>query len=79
MNTRREGHGHAEVGPPGGLVTVLARWEDSGGTWEVLSTTAEWIEIGLFTCDGGEQMSRVRGARTSVLRDYLRGRTKSAD
>lgn len=79
MNTNQEGHGPAEGGPPGGLVTILARWEDSGGQWEVLSSNAQWMEIGLFTCDGTEQMGRVRGARTSVLRDYLKGRTRSAE
>lgn len=58
---------------------ILTRWENSGGQWEVLSSSAEWIEIGLLTCGGAEPMSRVRGARTSVLRDYLRGRTSSAE
>ncbi|WP_445258144.1 hypothetical protein [Nocardioides aurantiacus] len=79
MNTHGEGHGPPESGPPGGLVEVLARWENSGGHWKVLNETAGWIDIGLFTCDGGEQMSRVSGARTTVLHSYLQGRTSSAD
>lgn len=74
-----EGHGAPEVGPPGGLVEVLARWEESGGHWKVLRSSPDWIDIGLFTCDGGEQMSRVSGARTSVLHGYLDGRTSSTD
>jgi hypothetical protein len=79
MSTHDEGHGPPETGPPGGLVKILARWEDSGGRWEVLSSSAGWMEIGLFTCDGSEQMGRVRGERTSVLRDYVRGRTSSVE
>jgi hypothetical protein len=79
MSTHGEGHSHPESGLPGGLVEVLSRWEDFGGQWEVLSSSADWIEIGLFTCDGAEQMSRVSGARTSVLHSYLAGRSSSAD
>ena len=61
-----EGHGRPESGPPGGLVEVLSRWEVSGGNWQVMQSRDGWVEIGLFSCDG-EQMSRVSGARTSVL------------
>ena len=64
---------------PGGMVEVLSRWEDSGGEWRILSTGDEWIEVGLFACDGKEEMSRVSGARTSVLRSYLNGRLGSRD
>lgn len=74
-----EGHGHPEVGPPGGLVEVLARWEDAGGHWRVLSSRDDWIDLGLFACDGAEQMAALSGARTTVLRSYLNGRTSSAD
>ena len=79
MSAHGEGHGPGEVGPPGGLVEVLARWEDSGGQWKVLNASADWIDIGLFTCDGGERMSRVGGARTTVLHSYLAGRGTSVD
>jgi hypothetical protein len=79
MTTHREGHGSAEVGPPGGLVEVLTRWEDAGGHWTVLRSSADWIDLGLLACDGSEEMSRVSGARTTVLHGYLRGRTSSTD
>lgn len=79
MSTHAEGHGRPESEPPGGLVEVLARWEDSGGHWQVLSSSADWIDIGLLACDGKEQMSRVSGARTTVLHAYLAGRASSAD
>ena len=73
----REGHGLPESGPPGGLVEVLMRWEGSGGHWEVLGSSEEWIDIGLLDGGTGEQTTRVRGARTSVLHGYLAGRTSS--
>lgn len=79
MSTHREGQGRPESGPPGGLVEVLSRWADSGGHWKVLKSSADWIDIGLYTCDGGEQMSRVSGARTSALRGYLADRSSSLD
>jgi hypothetical protein len=78
MSTHHEGHALPEAGPPGGLVEVLARWEESGGQWTVLGSSADWIEFGLLAADGAEQMSRVSGARTTVLHGYLDGRTSSA-
>lgn len=79
MTVHGEGHGRPEADPPGGLVEVLTRWERSGGHWQVLNVDDDWIDIGLFRCDGGEQMSRVSGARTSVLRSFLSGRRSSTD
>lgn len=78
-STHGEGHGRPEVGPPGGLVEVLSRWEASGGHWKVLSSRDDWINFGLFTCGGSEQMSAVSGARTTVLHSYLRDRTSSTE
>lgn len=74
-----EGHARPESGPPGGLVEVLTHWEDSGGRWAVLGSTAEWIDVALLSADGAEQVSRVSSARTSVLRGFLGGRTSSTD
>lgn len=78
MESQREGHSRPESSPPGGLVSVLQRWEDSGGHWKVLEARDDWIDIALVSCDG-EQMSRVSSARTSVLRSYLDGRSTSLD
>jgi hypothetical protein len=74
-----EGHGRPESGPPGGLVEVLTRWEGSGGRWTVLGSSEEWIDVGLLSPDGAEQVSRVSSARTSVLHAFLGGRTSSTD
>lgn len=77
--TPSQGGVRPEAKPPGGLVEVLERWELSGGHWQVLSSSDDWIDIGLFACDGLEQMSRVGGARTTVLHAYLAGRRSSAE
>ncbi|WP_200954444.1 MULTISPECIES: hypothetical protein [unclassified Nocardioides] len=45
---------------------VLDRWIASGGHWAVLSEHGERLTVGLFTCDGGEEMERV-----TLLRDEL--------
>jgi len=45
----------------------------------VLRVDEDWIELGLYSCDGGEQMHLISGARTSVLRSFLSGRESSND
>jgi hypothetical protein len=42
-----------------GAVAVLRRWELFGGRWQVLARTESDVTVGLFTCDGGQEMSRV--------------------
>jgi hypothetical protein len=38
---------------------VLRRWELFGGRWRVLARTDSVVTLGLFTCDGGQEISRV--------------------
>lgn len=45
---------------------VLDRWIASGGHWAVLAESGERLTVGLFTCDGGEEMERV-----TLLREDL--------
>jgi hypothetical protein len=40
-------------------VAVLRRWELFGGRWRVLACMETVVTLGLFTCDGGQEMSRV--------------------
>lgn len=40
----------------------LVRWEQAGGHWRVLSSTDETVVVALETCDGGEEMERIRSA-----------------
>lgn len=63
------------IGQGGDLIAVLERWESSGGLWRVLSSSEAWVTVGLFSCDGGEQMSRVTG-RTVDLGPFLAGRSE---
>ena len=37
----------------------LRRWIDSGGHWEVVAERESEVTVGLFTCDGGEEMDRL--------------------
>ena len=41
-----------------GAVALLRRWELFGGRWRVLERTEGVVTLGLFTCDGGQEMSR---------------------
>lgn len=43
-------------------VAELRRWELFGGRWRVLTRTDTAVTVGLFTCDGGQEMSRVTAA-----------------
>jgi hypothetical protein len=38
---------------------ALRRWIASGGHWEVLAEHGDEVTVGLFTCDGGEEMDRL--------------------
>ncbi len=40
-------------------VAALRRWEDSGALWRVLQLGADRATVGLFTCDGGEEVGRL--------------------
>jgi hypothetical protein len=44
----------------------------------VLRSTDDWIDIGLLAGDGGDQVTRVSGPRTTVLHSFLAGRTTSS-
>ena len=37
----------------------LRRWEDFGGTWEVLSRRGDLRVVALLRCDGGEEVGRL--------------------
>lgn len=37
----------------------LERWIAAGGHWTVLADHGDHVSVGLFTCDGGEEMGRV--------------------
>ena len=59
-------------------VEVLTRWEAAGAHWRVLSQVSGRLTIGLFTCDGGEEVSRLT-SRAASLRAYVDDRSDSSD
>lgn len=38
---------------------ILRRWTDSGAHWRVISRHGDAVTIGLFRCDGGEEVDRI--------------------
>jgi hypothetical protein len=59
-------------------VSVLQRWQDSGAVWRVLQRNAERVTLGLFSCDGGEEMGRVTTSDPVVL-EFVGDRTSSEE
>lgn len=59
-------------------VDVLARWEASGGTWEVLSRSPEGLTLSLCTCTGGEEVDRLV-SDSPALASYVGERARSDD
>lgn len=45
---------------------TLDRWIVSGGHWSVLAEHGDQVTVGLFTCDGGQEMDRVVVARADL-------------
>ena len=45
----------------------LTRWEDAGGTWQVLGHRADRVTIALCRCDGGEEVERFTSEAPDVL------------
>jgi hypothetical protein len=65
----------AATGPSDDLAR-LRRWEDAGGTWQVLSRRPGAVIVALCRCDGGEEADRFGTADPRVLA-YLAGRDRS--
>lgn len=54
----------------------LTRWEEAGGTWEVLASGGSGVTIALCRCDGGEEADRFTSADPALVR-HLAGRARS--
>lgn len=59
-------------------VTVLQRWHDAGAQWKVIARHAATITVGLYRCDGGEEVDRIV-SDDPHLREFLAGRLSSDD
>ncbi|WP_199253637.1 hypothetical protein [Mycolicibacterium mengxianglii] len=59
---------------------VVQRWEDAGGHWRVIGRHPDTgaVTVGLYRCDGGEEMGRVQSADPALLA-FLAGRRRSDD
>lgn len=57
-------------------VAVLQRWQDAGARWVVLARHADSVTVGLYRCDGGEEMDRLTSSDPRLL-DFLAGRDSS--
>ncbi len=40
-------------------VDILRRWSEAGAVWRVLDRRGDALVIGLFRCDGGEEVDRL--------------------
>lgn len=47
---------------PADPLAALRRWEEAGGVWRPLTLSADSATVGLYTCDGGEEVSRFSSA-----------------
>lgn len=67
--------------PGDGPAAALQRWESSGAVWRVVGravgSDGPTVTIALLTCDGGEQVGKLRCAEDEV-REVLRGRASNA-
>ncbi len=61
---------------PGDPVEVLRRWSDVGGVWRVGGRRGDTLIIGLYRCDGGEEVDRLVSSDPALLR-YVGDRTDS--
>lgn len=57
-------------------VEVLRRWEESGAHWAVLFRRSDSVTVGLYRCDGGEEVDRLTSAEPRLL-EFLAGRENS--
>ena len=53
-------------------LAILQRWENSGGTWRLVSNDCDAVVLELLTCSGGEVMGHLRSDDPTVLAHVLR-------
>ena len=57
-------------------VAVLQRWADAGAVWRVIHRGEHAVTVGLYQCDGGEEVDRINSTDPRLL-DFLRTRDSS--
>ena len=48
-------------------VETLLRWESAGGLWRVIGRGGGRLTVGLFRCDGGEQIDLLRSDDANLI------------
>lgn len=48
-------------------VAELARWQDAGAVWEVISRKGHAVTVALLRCDGGEEVDRFTADDPALL------------
>ncbi|WP_188830727.1 hypothetical protein [Nocardia camponoti] len=59
-------------------IDTLARWQDSGAIWRVLSRADHAVTVGLFECTGGQEVDRFTSTDPELIA-FLAGRASSED
>ena len=59
-------------------VEVLQRWADAGAHWAVITRHAGSITVGLYRCDGGEEVDRITSADPR-MDEFIAGRESNLD
>jgi hypothetical protein len=49
-------------------VAVLRRWTDAGAIWRVIFRGPGSVTIGLYTCDGGEEVDQFTSSDSTLLK-----------
>ena len=57
-------------------VAVLRRWQDAGARWAVIARHTGSVTVGLYRCDGGEEVDRLTSDDARLL-DFLADRDSS--
>ncbi len=63
---------------PDDVVARLRRWEEAGAVWRVVAQGPRWLTVGLFTCDGGEEVERLTSEDPALL-CYVADRSSSQE
>ncbi|WP_059021443.1 hypothetical protein [Mycobacterium sp. M26] len=59
-------------------VAVLQRWQDAGARWSVIARHGASVTVGLYRCDGGEEVDRIISDDPRLLA-FLADRLSSDD
>jgi hypothetical protein len=59
-------------------VEIVRRWEQSGGSWQVLARRPGQLTVSLRRCDGGEEVQRLGSSEPELLA-FIGNRASSED